>query len=70
MGYGVADVGEDADVSHDVGLCGVGEDGGVVERLNGCCVTDSPRFVESCGKTSQAVSHSFSISAAMCFWST
>ena len=41
----------------------------VVERLDGWCVTGSPGFVESSGKTSQTVSHSFSISAAMCFWS-
>ena len=41
----------------------------VVERLDGWCVTGSPGFVESSGKTSHTVSHSFSISAAMCFWS-
>ena len=41
----------------------------VVEGLDGRCVTGFPGFVESSGKTSQTVSHSFSISAAMCFWS-
>ena len=41
----------------------------VVERLDGWCVTGSPGFVESSGKTSQTVSHSLSISAAICFWS-
>ena len=41
----------------------------VVERLDGWCVTGSPGFVESSGKTSQTVSHSFSISATTCFWS-
>ena len=41
----------------------------VVERLDSWCITGFPGFVESSGKTSQTVSHSFSISAAMCFWS-
>ena len=41
----------------------------VVEGLNGGFVAGSPGFVESSGKTSQTVSHSFSISAAICFWS-
>ena len=41
----------------------------VVERLDGWCVTGSPEFVESSGKTSQTVSHSFSVSATMCFYS-
>ena len=47
MGCGGADVGEDTDVSGDVGLCAGGEDG-----LGG-----------------GEVSHSFLISAAICFWS-
>ena len=38
----------------------------LVERLDGWCITG---FVESSGKASQTVSHSFSSSAAMCFWS-
>ena len=41
----------------------------VVEGLDGGFIAGSPRFGESSGKTSQTVSHSFSISAAMCFWS-
>ena len=41
----------------------------VMEVLDGGCVTGSLEFVESPGKTSQTVSHSFSISAVMCFWS-
>ena len=41
----------------------------VVEELDGGFVTGSPGFVESSGKTSQTFSYSFSISAAMCFWS-
>ena len=36
-------------------------------ELNGGFVTGSPGFAESSGKTSQTVSYSFSISAAMCF---
>ena len=39
----------------------------VVEGLDGGFVTGSPGFAESSGKTSQTVSYSFSISAAMCF---
>ena len=41
----------------------------VVEGLDGGFVTSFLGFVESFGKTSQTVSHSFSISATMCFWS-
>ena len=41
----------------------------VVEGLEGGCVTGSPGFAESSGKTSQTVFHSFSISTTMCFWS-
>ena len=41
----------------------------VVEGLDGGFVTGSPGFLESSGKTSQTVSHSFSISAMMWFWS-
>ena len=41
----------------------------VVEKLDGWCVTGFPGFVESSRKYSQTVSHSFSISAAICFWS-
>ena len=41
----------------------------VVEGLDGRCITGFPGFVESSGKTSQTVSHSFFISATMCFWS-
>ena len=41
----------------------------MVEGLNGGFVAGSPGFVESSGKTSQTISHSFSISAAICFWS-
>ena len=41
----------------------------VVKRLDDWCVTGSPGFVESSGKTSETVSHSFPVSAAMCFWS-
>ena len=39
----------------------------VVEGLDGGFVTGSPGFLESSGKTSQTVSHSFSISAMMWF---
>ena len=68
MGCGGADVGEDGEVGGGVGLCAGGEDGlgGGEARW---CVTGSPGFLESSGKISLAVSHSFSISAAMCFWS-
>ena len=59
------------DVSEDADLGGGGDDsvhlGG--ERLDGGFVTGSPRFVESSGKTSQTVSHFFSVSTTMCFWS-
>ena len=41
----------------------------VVEGLDGGCIPGSPGFVESSGKTSQTVSHSFYIFATMCFWS-
>ena len=41
----------------------------VVEGLDGGFVADFPEFVESSGRTSQTVSHSFSISTAMWFWS-
>ena len=41
----------------------------VVGRLDGWCATGSPEFMESSQKISQTVSHSFSISAVMCFWS-
>ena len=41
----------------------------VVEGLIGWFVVGSPGFVESSGKTSHTVSRSFSISAAICFWS-
>ena len=59
MGCGGADVGEDADVSGDVGLCGGGKDG-----LGGGETRWLVRY-----RFPQTVSHSFSISAAMCFWS-
>ena len=39
----------------------------VVKGLDGGLITGSPGFEESSAKTSQTVSHSFSISAAMCF---
>ena len=39
----------------------------VVEGLGGGFVTGSPGFEESSAKISQTVSHSFSISAAICF---
>ena len=41
----------------------------VVEGLNCWFVAGSPRFVESSGKASHTVSHSFSISAAICLGS-
>ena len=41
----------------------------MVEELHGGFVAGSPAFVESPGKTSQTMSHSFAISAAMYFWS-
>ena len=41
----------------------------VVEGLDGVFVTDFKGFLESSGKTSQTVSHSFSISFFDCFWS-
>ena len=41
----------------------------MVEGLVSGCITGSAGFVESSGKTSQTVSHSFSISVVMCFWS-
>ena len=67
MGCGGADIGEDADISGDVGLCAGGENGlggGEARWLV------RYRFPRVCGEqTSQTVSHSFSISAVMCFWS-
>ena len=69
MGCGDSDVGEDADVSGVLGLCGGGEDGLGGGEARWLVVTGSPWFVESSVKTSQTVSHSFSISVAMCFWS-
>ena len=39
----------------------------VVEEIDSGFVTGSPGFAKSSGKTSQTVSHCFSISAAMCF---
>ena len=41
----------------------------MVEGLDGGFVAGFPGFAESSGKTSQTVSHSFSISTTMCFWS-
>ena len=41
----------------------------MVEGLDGGFVAGSPEFVESSGKNSLTVSHSFPISTAMCFWS-
>ena len=41
----------------------------VVEGLNGGFFAGSSGFVVSSGKNSQMVSHSFSISATICFWS-
>ena len=41
----------------------------LVEGLVDGLVTDSPWFAERSGKSSHTVSQSFSISAAMCFWS-
>ena len=41
----------------------------VVEELDGGLIAGSAGFEEGSGKTSQTVSHSFSILAAMCFWS-
>ena len=41
----------------------------VVEGLDGGFVAGFPEFMESSGRTSQTVSHSFSISTAMWFWS-
>ena len=41
----------------------------VVEVVRCWLVAGSPGFVESSGKTSHTVSHSFSISAAIYFWS-
>ena len=38
-----------------------------VERLDGWCITGFQGFVKISEKTSQTVSHSFSISAVMCF---
>ena len=52
-------------------LCGVDLSGGddvkawVVEGIDGGFITGSPGFAESSEKTSQTVSHSFSISATM-----
>ena len=63
VGGGGADVSEDADLS------GGGDDGlggGGAKWLARCRFS---RVVESSGKTSQTVSQSFSISAAICFWS-
>ena len=48
---------------------GGGDDAWVLEGLGGGFVTGSPEFAQSSGKTSQTVSHSFSISAMMRFWS-
>ena len=41
----------------------------VLEGLDSGFVTGFPGFAESSGNISQTVSHSLSISAAMCFWS-
>ena len=41
----------------------------VVEGVKCWFVAGSPGFVESSGKTSHTVSHSFSISASICLWS-
>ena len=56
-------------VSENADLSGGGDDAWVLEGLGGGFVTGSPGFAESSGKTSQTVYHSFSISAAMHFWS-
>ena len=41
----------------------------VVEGLYDWFVAGSPGFLESSGNASQTVSHYFSISSAICFWS-
>ena len=56
-------------VSENADLSGGGDDAWVLEGLGGGFITGSPGFAESSGKTSQTVYHSFSISAAMHFWS-
>ena len=63
VGGGGVDFSEDADLS------GVGDNGLGVEGLDVMFVTGYPGFAESSGKTSQTVPNSFSIFAAMCFWS-
>ena len=69
MGLSVG--GGGVDVSEGADLGGGGDDSAHLrgEGLDGGFVTGSPRFVESSGKTSQTVSHFFSVSTAMCFWS-
>ena len=42
----------------------------VLEGLDDGFVIGSPRLLESSGTTSKTISYSFSISNAMCFWST
>ena len=42
----------------------------VLEGLDEGFVIGSPRLLESSGTTSKTISYSFSISNAMCFWST
>ena len=68
-GVGLSVGGGSAGVSGDADLNGGGDDGLGDGGVNGGFLADSPGFVESSGKTSQTVSYSFSISAAMCFWS-
>ena len=69
MGLSVG--GGGVDVSEGADLGGGGDDSAHLrgEGLDGGFVTGSPRFVESSGKTSQTVSHFFSVSTAMYFWS-
>ena len=61
--------GGDVDISEAVDLHGVGDDGRGLVGAGARWWVSSPGFAKSSGKTSQTVSHSFSISAVMCFWS-
>ena len=71
MGLGVGGGGGGVDVREGADLSGAGDDGSGLGGggLDGWFVKGSPGFAESSGKTSETVSNTFSISAAMGFWS-
>ena len=59
-----------ADVIEGVNLIGLGDDGLVSGGATWWVCLGSSAFLESYGKASQKMPHSFAISTAMCFWST